>query len=211
VTLAALLAVGACSGDDDDETVAPASTSTTTGEVTTTSTPVETSVTTVATTPDGRLIAPWVAEGRVAQKDVPAVILESWKVARNKSTCRLIVIADLGPEFAGATVTSDPIAQDQGWQYTYRKGPRVVEVIGLFPQQENPRPAMFSRQWDDGSTVRYGPETGDEPAEDVDPKTTANEAALRITGQTCEYRIYDTLGQTHLESVLNQVRLVEGN
>lgn len=207
--LAAAVALGGCSGDDDETSATP-ETTTTTGGATTSSGPpdVTTATGTPATTPDGQLVAPWESNGMVAAEDVDADLVDSWKSARNAETCRLIVAADLGPELAGAKLTIENVPNEDGWQYYWRKGGAVLQVIGLFPVPETPRPALFSKRYADGSVVRYGPESGDEPVNTVDPETTANEAALQIPGQGCEYRIYDTLGKSHIERVIDQVRLV---
>lgn len=207
--LAAAVALGGCSSDDD-ETSAPPQTTTTTGGSTTTSGPpdVTTATATPATTPDGQLVAPWAGNGMVPEKEVDADLVDTWKSAKNAKTCRLIVAADLGPELAGAKLNIEDVNDQQGWQYHWRKGGAVLQVIGLFPVPETPKPALFSKRYSDGSVVRYGPDAGDEPLENVDPDTTANEAALQIPGQGCEYRIYDTLGKAHIERVIDQVRLV---
>lgn len=142
------------------------------------------------------------------------MFLEAWDVARNRSTCGLLVPTRLGPELDGAEAKTSPVNDNDGWNIRYRKAGAIVEVLGLFERTDAPeeqRPAAYSRTWADGSVARYGPDDpGGALGGDLDPEASANEAVLLVTGQRCAYRIYDTLGKTHLEQVFDGLRFVEG-
>ncbi len=218
VALALAMAAG---GNDGQETAATSPTAsgassssgpdTTTGSGTATSAPVgaSSSTTTVAKVPT----APWRAPA-VPRSQVPAEFLEVWERAANRSTCGLLVPTVLGPQLEGALAKTSDVENDAGWNIRYRKAGAIVEVLGLFDKDARPeeqKPAAFSKTWADGSVAQYGPDSPGGPfGDNPDPEATANEAVLVVTGQRCAYRIYDTLGKTHLEMVFEGLRFAEG-
>jgi len=118
-----------------------------------------------------------------------------------------------GPELEGGTASFDVTADDAGWDIYLRRGGRILEILGLFTkesQAEAKRSAPFSKSWSDGSTAAYGADTPGGPfGTPTDPEATAFEALLTLPDQDCAYRIYDTLGKSHLELVLDNLRFVE--
>jgi hypothetical protein len=221
--VAAVAAAVAAGGDDSKETAAATSTtapevssssppSTTGPTATVTSKPAgvsSTSITTAASVP----AAPW-RGAAVPRSQVPAEFLEVWQRAANRSTCGLLVPTVLGPEMEGALAKTSDVENDAGWNIRYRKAGAIVEVLGLFDKDARPeeqKPAAFSKTWADGSVARYGPDSPGGPfGDNPDPEATANEAVLTVTGQGCGYRVYDTLGKTHLEMVFEGLRFAEG-
>ncbi len=218
--VAAVAAAVAAGGDDGQETatsttsseVATSSPTSTTGpSATVTSKPAgaSSSSTTAANVP----AAPW-AGAAVPRSQVPAEFLEAWQRAANRSTCGLLVPTMLGPEMEGALAKTSDVENDAGWNIRYRKAGAIVEVLGLFDRDARPeeqKPAAFSRTWADGSVAQYGPDSPGGPfGDNPDPEASANEAVLLVTGQGCGYRIYDTLGKTHLEMVFEGLRFAEG-
>ncbi|MGH9035458.1 MAG: hypothetical protein ACRD0O_06810 [Acidimicrobiia bacterium] len=210
-------------GDDGGRTGAATGTSTSTASepssapsatsgpsTTTTSRPVGG---TSSTTPPKVPAAPW-RNPAVPRAQVPAEFLEAWEKAANRSTCGLLVPTVLGPEMEGALAKTSDVNDDAGWNIRYRKAGAVVEVLGLFDRDARPedqKPASFSKTWADGSVAQYGPDDpGGLLGGDLDPEGSANEAVLVVTGQQCGYRIYDTLGKTHLEQVFEGLRFAEG-
>lgn len=200
---------------------APTTTSTTGGAATSTSTApgpvsVPSSTSTTGTTQNvpatgAGPAAPWRSDA-LSRSAVPAPFLEAWTRAKNRADCALLVPSDAGPQMEGARVKFDPVAGDAGWDIFLRRGAGILEILGLFDRSNQPeeeRPAPFSRRWSDGSVARYGPDVGPESG-DVDPEATAVEAVLTLPDQRCAYRIYDTLGKSHLEFVLEHLRFVEG-
>lgn len=219
VTVAAILAGGGVGGDDADEAAPAATTSTTALSGTPTPTSADpgdgtpaTTVTTPAppTTAPGPA-APWRA-APLARAAVPEPFLEAWGRARNRSSCALLVPADAGPALEGATASYEPTSGDAGWDVYLRQGGAVVEVLGLFTGDGGgaPGPPEFSTSWPDGSVARYGPDSpGGPDGTPADLEETSFEAVLSIPGQECAYRIYDSLGKSHLEGLLEALRFVE--
>jgi hypothetical protein len=125
-----------------------------------------------------------------------------------------LVPTRLGPEMEGALAKTSDVNDNAGWNIRYRKAGAIVEVLGLFERNARPedqKPAAFSKTWADGSVARYGPDDPGGPlGGNLDPEGSANEAVLEVTGQACAYRIYDTLGKTHLEQVFEGLRFAEG-
>ena len=166
-----------------------------------------------STTGPGVPAAPWRAKA-VPRSEVPEEFLEVWERAANRSTCGLLVPTVLGPEMEGALAKTSDVNDNAGWNIRYRKAGAIVEVLGLFDRDARPeeqKPAAFSKTWADGSVARYGPDDPGGPlGGNLDPEASANEAVLLVTGQQCAYRIYDTLGKTHLEMVFEGLRFAEG-
>lgn len=137
-----------------------------------------------------------------------------WERAANRAGCGLLVPTVLGPQMEGAQAKTSPVENDSGWNIRYRKAGAIVEVLGLFDREARPDdqlPAAFSKTWADGSVAQYGVDDPGGPfGDNPDPEASANEAVLLVTGQECGYRIYDTLGKTHLESVFEGLRFVAG-
>jgi hypothetical protein len=221
VALALAVAAG---GDDGGETAAATSTSTVPEETPSSSSTTITSdppapATSVpaagssSTTAPKVPAAPWRGPA-VPRSQVPAEFLEVWERARNRSTCGLLVPTVLGPEMEGALAKTSDVNDNQGWNIRYRKAGAIVEVLGLFHRDARPedqKPAAFSKTWADGSVAQYGPDDpGGLLGGNLDPEGSANEAVLLVTGQECGYRIYDTLGKTHLETVFEGLRFAEG-
>jgi hypothetical protein len=175
-------------------TSAGASTSSTAG-TTVTSRGSGTSVTT-STSSAAALGAPW-RSAKLA--NAPAGWLEAWGRAKNRRTCALLAPADAGANMAGAGATADRVNGDAGWDVYLRRGPYVIEILGLFDAADAPKEGRdFEKKWPDGSVARYGEDQG------------GFEAVLVIPGQGCGYRIYDSQGKEHLEFVLDHLRFVQG-
>ncbi|HEY3239563.1 MAG TPA: hypothetical protein VGL92_08370 [Acidimicrobiia bacterium] len=221
--VAVALAVAA-GGDDGGETAAGTSTSTvpdasssptatTEGSTSATSRPGVSSSSSSSTTASGVPAAPW-RGAAVPRAQVPVEFLEVWERAKNRATCGLLVPTVLGPEMEGALAKTSDVNDNAGWNIRYRKAGSIVEVLGLFDRDARPeeqKPAAFSKTWADGSVAQYGPDDpGGLLGGNLDPEGSANEAVLVVTGQECGYRIYDTLGKTHLEKVFEGLRFAEG-
>ena len=97
-----------------------------------------------------------------------------------------------------------------GWDVSLSTGPYVLEILGLFDRSDTGSDhRTFSRKWADGSEARYGadaPDSSGTPPSEFSPY----EAVLVLPGQQCGYRIYDSQGKAHLESVLDHLRFVQG-
>jgi hypothetical protein len=131
--------------------------------------------------------------------NAPKAWLDAWGRAKNRRTCALLAPADAGANMAGASATADRVAGDAGWDVYLRRGPYLVEILGLFDATDGPEEAReFEKTWPDGSVARYGDDQG------------GYEAVLVIPGQRCGYRIYDSQGKEHLEFVLDHLRFVQG-
>jgi hypothetical protein len=230
VVLAVAGAVAVLASGDDARRPATSGTSPTTGTVsspptapsgpTPTTTPSATGTTkapatTTSTRPagtDGTPAAPWLAPP-VKRRDVPAPFVEAWERAQNRSTCALLVPSGVLPRMEGATPSSALTPQDRGWDILLRKEAGIIEILGLFSRADQPEdraPASFTRRWSDGSELRYGPEAGGGPGVSADPEANPFEGVLTVPTQDCAYRVYDTLGLSHFELVVDRLRFVEG-
>lgn len=222
VVVAAIAAVAFYDGDDEPRPGAtttsttrlsgdPTPTSGAAPEATTSSSgPAGTASSTTATEPAGPA-APW-RGATLPRGRVPEPFLDAWERARNRQSCGLLVPADTGPLMVDPEAAFEPTPDNGGWDIFLRDGAKIVEILGLFSresQPEEPRPAAFSKVWSDGSVARY---SADDPGAGApaDPESTAFEATLEIPDQGCVYLIYDTLGKSHLEYVLERLRFAEG-
>jgi hypothetical protein len=167
-------------------------------------------VTALSTTADDLPPAPWRA--MAARSSVPPAWAAAWDRARNRATCALLFPADGGPEMAGAEPTAGKTPDDTGWDLFLTSASGTVEVLGLFGKTAAlDRPADepgFTKTWADGSQARYRPEVGTAAPGTYDPNTSPFEAVLTLPDQSCAYRIYDTLGKTHLEALFDRLRLM---
>lgn len=214
VVAAAVMVISAGGDGGPSDTVAEATTTSTVPEDTTTTSVITSGPPASGPVETGDPAPPW-RSAALPRDDLADEVIEAWERAENRDRCRLLLPADLGSKMDGATSGASPVSGDAGWEITFRKGPAVVQVQGLFEastRSTRTEKEIFSRRWSDGSVVRYGPDARNEEQspEDVDPETTANEATLILPDQGCAYVLYDTLGKTHLEFVLDHLRFVSG-
>jgi hypothetical protein len=159
----------------------------------------------------GELKAPWRAD-EVRRSAVPGPFVEAWDRAGNRRTCALLFPLDGGPQMAGAKATWEKTPDDKGWDIFLTGDAGSVEVLALFDKdtQTNRQasPPGFTRTWSDGSVARYAPDVGNLAPGTYDSSTSPFEAVLTLPDQACAYRIYDTLGKDHLESVFDRLRLM---
>lgn len=161
---------------------------------------------------DDHPAAPWRAAATVRRTAVPAPWLEAWDRAANRATCALLHPAGGGPELQDAQATSSPTPEDKGWDIFLTGPAGSVEVLALFDKAtQTSRPPVtpsFTRTWADGSVAKYAPDVGTAAPGTYDPDASPFEAVLILPDQSCAYRIYDTLGRAHLESVFDRLRLL---
>jgi len=195
VIIAAALTVFAVLKDDGTE--APSSTSD--------------DATQAASTPGDLPAAPWRAAA-VPRPAVPAPYVTAWDQARNRSTCALLFPVDGGPELAGAQATFGETPDDKGWDIFLTGTAGNVEVLALFDKAtQTGKPTAtpsFTKSWADGSVAKYAPDAGNAAPGTDDPTSFPFEAVLTLPDQECAYRIYDTLGKAHLESLFDRLRLM---
>jgi hypothetical protein len=157
--------------------------------------------------------APWRAAA-VPRPVVPPPYVTAWDRARNRATCALLFPVDGGPELAGAQTTIGETPDDKGWDIFLTGTAGNVEVLALFDkatQTGKPTAApSFTKTWADGSVAKYAPDAGNAAPATDDPTSSPFEAVLTLPDQNCAYRIYDTLGKTHLESLFDRLRLMAG-
>ena len=144
--------------------------------------------------------APWRATP-LARAAVPAVYLEQWQKADNRSTCAVIAPQSLG-EYANAKPRAANFAG--GWAVAYdlpdKRSAFGIAGAGVKADDPSYNKWPYAYEWGDGSKVEYGPEGGTGP----------NELAyLRIQGQDCLYNVWSALGREHLESLIRELRRVE--
>jgi hypothetical protein len=155
--------------------------------------------------------APW-ASGAVPRSAVPAAYADAWDRAGNRGDCALLFPLDGGPELAGAQATAARTPEDRGWDIFLTGDAGSVEVLGLFdmaPQlRKAPATPSYTRTWSDGSVAKYAPDVGNLAPGTYDPAMAPFEAILTLPEQSCAYRIHDTLGRAHLESLFERLRLM---
>jgi hypothetical protein len=161
--------------------------------------------------PAGYPPAPWHGT-RIARSAVPRAYAAAWDRARNRAGCALLFPLDGGPVLAGAHPGEERTPDDNGWDIVLSGGPGSVEVLGLFDRSTEPDTTSdaprYTRSWADGSAARYSADVGNAPAGSFDPNSSPFEAVLTIPGQSCGYRIYDTLGKDHLEATFGRLRFM---
>ncbi|HEV7766908.1 MAG TPA: hypothetical protein VGQ76_18050 [Thermoanaerobaculia bacterium] len=151
------------------------------------------------TTPPSQT-APWSAPS-LARADVPAPYTTQWDKAENRTTCALIAPRSVGSEGAGATARAATFSG--GWAVAYDL-PNLRSAFGVAGTGSKSSDPSYDdwpnrQQWEDGSTVGYGPEGGTGP----------NQLAyLRISGQDCLYNVWSRLGREHLEQLIRELRMV---
>jgi hypothetical protein len=156
--------------------------------------------------------APWAST--VPRTAVPPAFVAAWDRSANRATCELLFPLDGGPELAGANATEQKTPGDKGWDIFLTARAGNVEVLGLFPPgtkvDASPGAATFGREWADGSTVNFAVDVGNAAPGTYDPDASPFEAVLTVPGQSCAYRIYDTLGRAHLEALFDRLRIMRG-
>lgn len=163
-----------------------------------------------ATTADDLPAAPW-RSAAVSRPAVPPPYVRAWEQARNRTTCALLFPVAGSPELAGAEAAFAKTPEDNGWDIFLNGPSGTVEVLALFDKAtQTGKPTTtpsFTKIWADGSVARYAPDAGTlTPADD--PASSPFEAVLILPDQQCAYRIYDTFGRTHLESLFDRLRLM---
>ena len=157
--------------------------------------------------------APWRATA-VPRPAVPAPYATAWEQAGNRTTCALLFPLDGGPELADAKATSGKTPEDRGWDIFLSGSAGNVEVLALFDKAtQTGKPTTtpsFTKTWADGSAAKYAPDGGNAAPGTGDPSSSPVEAVLTLPDQGCAYRIYDSLGKAHLESLFDRLRLMAG-
>ncbi len=158
---------------------------------------------------------PWAGEEPLARGAVPAVLLEEWARAENRSTCAplifdpAIVPNDATPRranFSGgwAVAWDQPGApgRDASGAECARCGRGVFGIAGtggdvtddLLQQWEH------RKRWSDGSWAGWGPEGHQGPRW---------LAYVRVAGEGCLYNVWSSVSREHLEQLLASLRAVD--
>ena len=149
---------------------------------------------------DSRPAAPWQG-ARLSAGEVPAAYSSAWSEAENRATCALVAF-DSAPESANATARRATFSGGWGVAYDQPELRSAFGVAGTGVSAADPTYADWPHriEWTDGSSAGYGPEGGSGP----------NQLAyLRIAGQDCLYNVWSRLGRTHLEGLLDALRIVD--
>lgn len=149
--------------------------------------------------------APWDGP-QLKEGEVPSILLEEWRRAKNRHACAPIAPQSLGD---GAGVQARRASFIGGWGITYEHTRGSFTIAGTGEPAhggvDGADPWPYHIRWDDRSIVGYGTEGG----QYVDgPDATAYLAYLIIPGQDCLYNIKTKQGKRHLEYLLSQLRLV---
>ena len=164
-----------------------------------------------ASTTDDLPAAPWRA-APVHRPAVPPAYVTAWDQARNRAGCALLFPLEGGPELPGAEATGEKTPDDNGWDIFLTGRSGSIEVLGLFgPSTKvdaSPDTPSFTKTWADGSVAKYAADVGRASPGTYDADSSPFEAVLTVPGQTCAYRIYDTLGREHIERIFERLRFV---
>lgn len=148
--------------------------------------------------------APWVVPGPIPIDEVPQQLVDEWSNAENRTWCSALAIAD-----QSLTEGYTPRAAEfsGGWGLVYDaadlRSAFGVAGAGLVQKPELATRWPTVQHYADGSVVGYGGEGFDE----ANPRRLAE---LVVAGQGCMYQVWSELGDEHLATVIDSLRLVEG-
>jgi hypothetical protein len=149
-------------------------------------------------------LAPW-SGSRISAASIPRIYTDVWSVAENKSSCALL--APRGLSAASAAATPRKATFSGGWSVAY-DFPQQRSAFGIAGSGSNAwDPDIYAKwphniSWSDGSSAGYGPEAGTGP----------NWLAyVKIPGQQCLYNVWSKHGQSHLEQIIDSLRLVSAD
>jgi hypothetical protein len=159
--------------------------------------------------------APWERHPAVARGEAPAVLLEEWARAENRSGCAPLV-------FDPAVIPSDATPRranfSGGWAVAWdqpgmpgrdaagaecaRCGRGVFGLAGTGAEASDDVLAQWEEQaqWPGGSWAGWGPEGH------VGPRQLAY---VRVAGERCLYNVWSSVSRDHLEQLLDSLRRVE--
>ena len=228
VGAAALILGGEADGTGQDTTL-PAQTN---GPASTDSTSATATTAPVTTTGGGVLLrtAPWAAPP-LASGGVDPLALEAWNGSGNRLWCSLLLPADPGDAVeeaqarkadfgSGAWAVSWDTGQGPGMRANSTPcencGRSAFGIAGVDVVAAGSEPESWPNRvrWSDGSAGGFGNEGDASDESFVDPET-GNQVPPRqladivVVGQACLYQVWSSLGPTHLESLLEQLRFVE--
>ena len=169
--------------------------------------------------PDPTATAPSATPAR-DELAAPELVLAEWSKAENRSTC-----APASFIRTGANGTPRRATFSGGWAVAWdRPGMRsAFGVAGTGFVPEAPRDAKAQRarlaaQWPffrelpalpQRAFAGYGVEgAGDYADDNSDGRGVNSLAYVRIGGQACDYNVWSRLGRAHLESLLDNLRMV---
>jgi len=186
---------------------------------TTTTAPPPTVITTIVEPPEPEVrAAPWAAPPLT---DTPDVLAAQWEAAANREWCSALFPANPDTLGAGAVIRSANFSD--GWavawdlgsgpgrfatgEYCTDCGRGAYGIAGTGLRAVGDETDAFADRffYDDGSELAIGFEGGAGAAVGA-PLL----AELLITGEGCLYQVWSFLGNEHLETLLTQLRFVEG-
>ena len=149
-------------------------------------------------------LPPW-SRSQISASSIPRIYTDVWRAAENRSRCALLAPLGLSAEMAAATPRKATFSG--GWSVAYDL-PQQRSVLGVAGSGSNAwDPDTYAQwphniSWSDGSSAGYGPEAGTGP----------NWLAyVKIPGQQCLYNVWSRRGQSHLEQIIDSLRIVAAN
>ena len=146
-------------------------------------------------------LPPW-SGARISASSIPRIYTDVWRVAENKSRCAML--APRGLSAASAAATPRKATFSGGWSVAY-DFPQQRSAFGVAGSGSDAwDPGTYAQwphniNWSDGSSAGYGPEAGTGP----------NWLAyVKIPGQQCLYNVWSKHGQSHLEQIIDSLRIV---
>lgn len=161
--------------------------------------------------PDGGPVLaapPWDDDG--PRFGVPGVLIEQWRQAENRDWCAPVAFPSTGVEnaiprpanFAGGWAVAWDLPDGPGsaasGEYCNNcgRGAFGIAGTGVEPTPDTYDDWQYGETFSDGSRIGYG------------PRDQQWLAYLQIAGERCLYNIWSYRGRGHLESLIDQLRMV---
>lgn len=155
----------------------------------------------VDTSPQDAGVAPWDGP-RLARTDVPPALIGEWQLAENQLWCSALYPSS----FDTGEATLRRAEFSGGWALAWDL-PGLRSAFGIA--------GTGSPAWDEigtrmPMTVTYGEQVVGYGGEGFDAAAEQRLAEFAIPGQLCGYQAWSKLGDEHLLSLVDSLRLVEG-
>ncbi len=145
--------------------------------------------------------APWVRDA-LAVADVPDVLVEEWQRAENHLWCSALFPS--GFDAGGATLRRAEFGG--GWAVAWD----LPELRSAFGVAGVGLPAWADIGIRMPNTLRYGDQVVGYGGEGFDDGAVQRLAEFSVPGQLCAYQVWSNLGDEHLLSLVDALRLVDG-
>jgi hypothetical protein len=157
---------------------------------------------------------PWVREARLGSSEVPEALIGGWRLAENREGCAPL---SFHRSSIPADATARPATFAGGWGVAFDRtsGPGLApsgepcancgrSSFGIAGTGARPASGTYQwpnrREWSDGSSAGWGREGG------------SGEnflAYVEVAGQSCLYNLWSRRSVSHLEELIESLRMVD--